>query len=162
MTRKPSNKKEKERKLIATDPMAFEQKYMFYCKHCDQEQIIPDWEGLAVYIGISVEELDEIARDPDMKNVANRARTNIMAILKQMAYKGKINMQMVKMNATKNHGYVDKVKSESTINASVSMKEVSMLTDEELEAEMSRLDGIASTDSKKSKKKKRKRLKKHG
>ena len=69
--------------------------------------LIPDVEGLALYIGVSRETLNQWERNrSEFSDVIKTAKTAIAATKKQMGYHGNLPPVVLAMDMNNNHGYV--------------------------------------------------------
>lgn len=87
-------------------------------------ELIPDVEGLASFMGICRDTLNEWekSRSPEYSAAIKQVKTAIMSYKKQLAMKGKIPAVVFAIDANNNHGYVQQNRLE--INTTAHLQEL--------------------------------------
>jgi len=106
---------------------------------CDDNDYIPDIEGLCVYMGTFRERLHYYEKDPAFRNSIKRIKEEIFHAKKQKAFKNKINATVFIFDAKNNHNYTDKTEVAQTTTVSFEDK-VKTLGESELQSMLNALD----------------------
>ena len=102
----------------------------------DAKIFAPTVEGLAYHLGMTRETLNQYKGKPEFSDAIKRARQRIGIALEQRLYGN--NVTGIIFNLKNNFGWKDKT--EQDINAVVRVKDVSEMTDEEIQKELSKYE----------------------